>query len=787
MIPSLDPRPRPRSFGRLAALAALALALISAPATAAPLKAAGGIRFTYAAPSAASVSWAGDFNNWSATANPLTKDAGGVWGTVIPLPAGEHQYKFVVDGQWYADPENAATAGDRGNSEVTVGSDGSLQAQRVVSNTAYSPKIFLGGRMIGLYQAIYSGRFDRFELTRPTFDIDLGMDVRVSSALQGHLVLNINPENEDVQEFRSRLNFKRGSLLLTRPNFQLLAYDSENIGTWDDPLHLVGSIGVFDHPYGYRRQGVKMTGEWAGFAGEAHFSDNFSQDETNADRYLGYRIDNFPTFQIPEVASTGQAPRYLFEADPIGRAISFFQTSRDGAGYAMIQDQAAKVSSVDFGDNGRLFGYGDNFEDVFAARIRRSVGHLTLGALGRTDRGFGLGRLVLARPAGDSTVKVLNALYDQQWYGGGFDAWWWPQSQLGLHAEVLAGVRRMNFVNGSTELTYHADSINSARVQVNRATPTLRNVDGTHLELDRSLRWIAGARWTLAEGDIELRGAIERETHRYPAFTQEPIAPAGQAPVDHQRFETAEYQRAGFLDANRDLDNAATTFRLGWDRNWRYYLNRELKTGLEVEWIDFDYDPRTAWEHQLWFPTGNFWLESGEHEVSIDRLTVLGESQVLRLRPRLEVPLLRSRRMTFAWLGTFGGVSLSKQPRYAESIFQLGFDMTRVLRFQSDTRWVKYDAPGLGLGQGFLSSFNEAVLKLGNEVEVSFGVGVDPRILDPNTNEFASIGRDVYLNRKNLSGYYAETNFLSLAPVIRAAEQALQDERRLQVEAIVRF
>ena len=787
MIPSLDPRPRPRSFGSIVALAALTAVLAHGPAGAAPGKTAGGIRFTYPAPNAAAVAWAGDFNNWSTTANPLTRDAGGVWSTVIALPAGEHQYKFVVDGQWFADPENGATAGDRGNSVVTVGPGGDLVAQRTVSNTAYSPKIFLGGRVIGLYQAIYGSRFDRFEVTRPTFDIDLGMNVQVSSALKARLVLNINPENEDVQEYRSRLNFKRGSLLLTRPNFQLLAYDSENIGTWDDPLHLVGSIGVFDHDYGYRRQGVKLTGDWAGFAGEAQFSDNFSQDETNADRYLGYRIDNFPTFQIPETVPPGQPPRFLFETDPIGTALTYFQTARDGAGYALIQDQAAKVSSVDFGDNGRLFGYGDNFEDVFAARLRRAVGPVTLGALGRTDRGFGLGRLVLARPAGDSTIKVLNALYDQQWYGGGFEASWPLRPNLGLHAEVLAGVRRMNFVNGSTEFTYHADSITSTRVQVDRANPTTRSVDGTHQELDRSLRWTLGSRWTFAEGDIALRGAIERETHRYPAFSQEPIAPAGQAPVDHQRFETAEYQRAGYLEAGRDLDNVATTFRLGWDRNWRYYLNREVKTGLDLEWIDFDYDPRTAWEHQLWFPTGNFWLESGQHEVSIDRLTVLGESQVVRLRPRVEVPLLRSRRMTFAWLGTFGGVSLSKQPRYAESIFQLGFDLTPALRLQSDTRWVKYDAPALGLGQGFLSSFNEAVLKIGNEVEVSFGIGVDPRILDPNTNEFAAIGRDVYLNQKNLNGYYAETNFLSLAPVIRAAEQALQNERRLQVEAIVRF
>lgn len=785
MIPSLATRPRPRLIAALAA--ALALGASAAPAAAAPARVDGGIRFTYAAPNAQSVAWAGAFNNWNATAHPLVKDASGTWSTVIALPPGEHQYKFVVDGQWFADPENGATAGDFGNSVVTVSASGDLVAQKAASNTAYSPKILLGGRVIGLFQSVYSGRFDRFELTRPTFDVDLGLDVRISSALQGHLVLNVNPENEDVQEYRSRLNFKRGSLLLTQPAFQLLAYDSESIGTWDDPFHLMGAVGVFDHPYGYRRQGVRLSGTWRALSGEAHFSDNFNQDETNADRFLGYRIDNFPTFQIPQEVPAGQAPRYLFEADPVGRAIEFLRTERDGAGYAMTADQAGKVSSVDFGDNGKLFGYGDNFEDVFAARLRHVHGPLTVGVLGRGDRGYGLGRLVLAEPGPDSTVTVLNALYDQQWYGGGIEARWAARPGLELHGEVLSGLSRLNFVNGSTELTFEVDSISSTRVQVDRSSAGVRSVDGTHLETDRSLRWIAGARWTFAEGDITVRGALERETHRYPAFTQEPIAPPGQPPADHQYFETAAYQRAGYLGASRDLDNAATTVRIGWDRNWRYYLNREVTSGLELEWTDFDYDPRTAWEHQMWFPTGNFWLESGQHEVSIDRFTVLGESQVIRIRPRIAVPLLRSRNLTLAWLGTFTGVSLSKQPRYAESIVQLGLDLTRTLRLQSDTRWVKYDAPTLGVGQGFLSSFNEVVLRLGSEVEVSFGLGVDPWVLDPNTNEYAPIGREVYLNQRNLNGYDAETNYLGLAPVIRYAEQSLQDERRLQLEAIVRF
>jgi chromosome partitioning protein len=66
------------------------------------------IEFKVKAPEAKSVLLAGDFNNWEPQKTPMnliTKD--GVWKASILLPKGkEYQYKFVIDGQWCADPEN---------------------------------------------------------------------------------------------------------------------------------------------------------------------------------------------------------------------------------------------------------------------------------------------------------------------------------------------------------------------------------------------------------------------------------------------------------------------------------------------------------------------------------------------------------------------------------------------------------------------------------------------------------------------------------------------------------
>ncbi len=754
------------------ACAALLLALGSNPALAAPEKVAGGIRFTYTDANAGTVSWAGDFNGWNATANPMTKGAGGVWSIVLPLPAGSNAYKFVADGQWFADPENSATAGEFGNSVVKVASNGELEVQKATSNTPYSPKIFIGGRVIGLYQSILNPAYSRYELSRPDMDIDLGFDVRFSDVLAGRFLMNLNPRNEDVQDYRSRLNFKRGGLTLTQPDLTIRAFDSENIGTWDDPMRLVGGIGTFDHPYGFQRQGFQVRSPKLGFDTELLYTDNFQAG--------GVTFPGFTVLRAP-------LPEFVFEGDPVQRALLLLQTERSDPGFRLTPGQASKVSSMDFGDNDKSFGFGDGNENLFAAHIRRALpGALRLGLLGRTDRGFNLGQLVLAEPISDSLVRLRTGQYIHQWYGLGGEARWQPNPSFSVSAEGLFGAKRMNLVNGATDQVWKAGRVEATGASsLTQRSSTL--AEGQHLTVDRSHRLNLSSAWTFAKGDIALRASAEREQHRYPAWTQSPIIPAGLPPDDHARVLNVEFQRANYLNALDDLENTRTELRLGWDRNWRYYLNREVKTGLDVEFTHFDYDPRTAWEYQLWFPTGNFWLESGQHVVSIDRLTVLGQDAVVRLRPSLEVPFHSARNGIARWKGTFTGVHLGTQPRYAESLFQLGWDWNKVIRLTSDTRWVKYDTPELKLTRGYVDQFTEATYRFSPGIEVAFGFGVDPEVLDPNTNEYGYIGRDVYLNRHNANGFIAETDYLSLAPQIAAAEKSLMNEKRFQLQAIVHF
>ncbi len=61
--------------------------------------------FSLTAPAAMEVVLVGDFTHWEQKPVPRKKGADGVWQTRVELAPGEHHYRFIVDGQWWDDPE----------------------------------------------------------------------------------------------------------------------------------------------------------------------------------------------------------------------------------------------------------------------------------------------------------------------------------------------------------------------------------------------------------------------------------------------------------------------------------------------------------------------------------------------------------------------------------------------------------------------------------------------------------------------------------------------------------
>ena len=78
---------------------------------------------------ATSVNAAGEFNAWSTSADPLTKQSNGTWTLAKKLAAGRYLYKFVVNGTEWKQDAGAAEAADDGfggkNSVLVVGAGSS--------------------------------------------------------------------------------------------------------------------------------------------------------------------------------------------------------------------------------------------------------------------------------------------------------------------------------------------------------------------------------------------------------------------------------------------------------------------------------------------------------------------------------------------------------------------------------------------------------------------------------------------------------------------------------------
>jgi len=72
----------------------------------------------------------GDFNRWDMSAHRLMRaNDPGTWTISLPMPAGRHEYAFVVDGtHWVTDPAASRAIVDEFGGEssvITVGaSDG---------------------------------------------------------------------------------------------------------------------------------------------------------------------------------------------------------------------------------------------------------------------------------------------------------------------------------------------------------------------------------------------------------------------------------------------------------------------------------------------------------------------------------------------------------------------------------------------------------------------------------------------------------------------------------------
>ena len=71
----------------------------------APAPAKRRIAFSLSAPDARSVKLAGNFTGWESAAKEMKRQRNGSWKATVAVPPGQHEYRFIVDGQWADDPK----------------------------------------------------------------------------------------------------------------------------------------------------------------------------------------------------------------------------------------------------------------------------------------------------------------------------------------------------------------------------------------------------------------------------------------------------------------------------------------------------------------------------------------------------------------------------------------------------------------------------------------------------------------------------------------------------------
>jgi 1,4-alpha-glucan branching enzyme len=61
------------------------------------------VTFEFLRPEADRVFLAGDFNGWRAGELPMRRDQAGLCKARLHLPKGTFRFRYLADGQWYAD------------------------------------------------------------------------------------------------------------------------------------------------------------------------------------------------------------------------------------------------------------------------------------------------------------------------------------------------------------------------------------------------------------------------------------------------------------------------------------------------------------------------------------------------------------------------------------------------------------------------------------------------------------------------------------------------------------
>ena len=717
-------------------------AFVVSPSLAQPTSDDGVVRFAYPDTSARAVSLAGEFNGWSQTATPLDRE-GPVWVTRVFLDPGTYEYSFVVDGAWQPDPGNPETSA-KGHSVVRVGPDGSVQPPRpsaasAAGDSAGGPSnVGLSLRYLGFVTSRRDPKLGRYDLERPLHDIDVRFEARVSVDLSGWFLASLTNRGPGEPESQLSLRYDRGQIEWIPGTSRLLLFDNVAAAHFGDPAGLVGGIGIYADDFGYGRRGLGWRQRILGAPVEIVYADD-TEPEPN-------------TVPEPGIPDVGAPP-------PPGTRLVRYTTSSSHRG-----------------------------ADALAVRLRAGTDDLGLGIGARLDRGARRGTYVdlVTQTALGDTLQATGTVHEtaERWEALALDARG-RFRDLRLFAEYLGGRRTAEAVSvAPIDIAGPADSLDTSLGE-----PTS---SGTRFDLDHSHRALVEVRttrdprkatWGTRPGTGRLDGlriGYDYEEHDFTALvTGEP-----------------------FLMRRHGL-------RLGADTR---LADTDLRLDVEQHW--FRYPQAATWETQFWFRRQNAWLD--EDVTSVERMTLLAVPTASVVRLHAARLLWPERAITGELHLTGAAPGLDHAPRYFEGVLRLGIPLHGKWELRTHSRLAVYRqfettdpavVAALGPGKHFeageipftggypvensyraLSAhFVELVYAVTPRSDVALGFGVDPFVVYEVTNEYEAIGWDEFLFANGASPADALAHPVDWGRELEAAESALERERRVVLEARLRF
>lgn len=217
-----------------------------------------GVRFEYYNPDAKQVYLAGEFNEWSTTSLPMRREEDGTWWIVIKLSPGKYEYKFVVDGQWVADPDNPVTVGPYGNSLVRIGENFKVLPPQLKTNTPMSSIVYFHGNGKAFLIFEKDSVDSRYRLIDDQEDFKLDIETNIEDKIILWTRLRYNTVLYKEESQLIPVKFERGRFSVSSGNLGFVAFYNLWDYQSDDPFILVGKEGEFHERFGEDEQGIRL-------------------------------------------------------------------------------------------------------------------------------------------------------------------------------------------------------------------------------------------------------------------------------------------------------------------------------------------------------------------------------------------------------------------------------------------------------------------------------------------------------------------------------------------------